>query len=160
MHNAFASLLVLPLAIMPATAATAAPTTNQRVTIIFVGDRPGLTTATGEITASGTAEEASVIQPDGTFTGTLTFHFRDGDINAPFVGAITSLTFNPSNCIGTFTTSGNFHVANGTGDFVGITGQGTFAERGAFLRERTLAGCSSNEIFRVLKTEASGNLEL
>ena len=95
-----------------------------------------------------------------TFSGTLTFDFPDGDAVAAYNGSITSFEFDERSCTGTFTTAGIFTITSGTGAYTGMTGGGTYSERGRFRNARDGDACSSQQVFRLLMTDASGAVQL
>lgn len=142
----------------PAASQTA---TNQHVQITFAGGYTGVAVATGVIDAVGLAEEQSTLNPDGSFFGTLAFRFPRGTVAAPFTGQVTSLTVDPTTCIGRFTTVGAFTIAGGTGLYAGIAGSGTFTEEGTFNSLPTPGGCDPQPLLRtLLVTEAIGTVTL
>lgn len=147
------------VAIAPPAAAQTAP--NQHVKITFAGGYTGVAAATGVIEAVGVAEEQSTLNPDGSFLGTLTFRFPRGTVVAPFTGQVTSLTVDPTTCIGRFTTAGGFRIAGGTGLYWGVGGSGTFTEEGMFNSQPTPGGCDPQPLLRtLLVTEAVGTVTL
>jgi uncharacterized ion transporter superfamily protein YfcC len=158
-----ASVAVVVAAVLTAgTAGPAAgqtPAPDQRAKIVFVGGPVGVVRATGFIDAVGVALEQTTLNPDGTFTGTLTFLFPLGTITAPYAGVVTSVTVDPLTCTGRFATAGTFQVAAATGFYVGTAGSGTFTESGIFNAVPTGAGCSPDlQVRTYLTTDATASL--
>jgi hypothetical protein len=140
-------------------AAADATTANQRVRIVFAGGYSGVALASGVINAVGAAQEESTLHPDGSFVGRLTFRFPLGTVTAPFEGQVTSVTVDPTTCVGRFTSVGSFTIGSATGLYRGTTGHGTFTEAGMFNSLPTPSGCSPEPLLRtLLVTEAVAHI--
>jgi hypothetical protein len=133
---------------------------NTRVKITFVGGPVGAVRSTGAINAVGVALEETVLNPDGTFTGTLSFVFPLGTVTAPYSGHVTSVAVDAT-CTGRFTTVGSFTITAGTGFYAGISGTGNFTERGIFNAVPTGSGCSPDlQVRTYLTTDATATVVL
>lgn len=140
--------------------AQAPPAPNTRVQIVFVGGPVGVVKSTGAINAVGVALEQTVLKPDGTFTGTLSFIFPLGTVTAPYAGVVTSVNVDAT-CTGRFTTVGSFAITAGTGLYTGISGNGNFTESGIFNAVPTGTGCSPDlQVRTYLTTEAAATVVL
>lgn len=138
-------------------AQAAAP--NTTVEIVFVGGPVGVVTSRGAITGIGTAIEETVLNPDGTFTGTLRFVFPLATVTAPYAGHVTSVDVDAT-CTGRFTTVGSFRIAAAAGLYAGASGSSTFTESGIFNALPTGTGCSPTlQVRTYLTTEATATVK-
>ena len=151
--------LVAGGAAAPAAAQTP-PAPNTQVKITFVGGPVGVVKSTGAINAVGVALEQTVLNPNGTFTGTLTFVFPLGTITARYSGIVTSVDVDAT-CTGRFTTVGSFQITAGTLFYTGISGSGTFTESGIFNAVPTGTGCSPDlQVRTYLTTDATATVNV
>lgn len=156
--SVMAAVAVVSGATTGAAAAQTQPARNTRVQITFVGGPVGVVKSTGAINAVGAALEQTTLNPNGTFTGTLTFVFPLGTVTAPYSGIVTSVNVDAS-CTGRFTTVGTFTITAGTGLYTGISGSGSFTENGVFNAVPTGTGCSPDlQVRTYLTTEATANV--
>jgi len=124
----------------PASASAHAAPGPESFTVIVVGNAPQLFIARGTIDATGTAVPLSggtnggtdqVELPGGTFM--LTLQNTSGQPGG---------RPKPPTCIAAFHGAGKSTIFDGTGDFAGIEGTGTFTFHGVFFATRTAHGCS------------------
>lgn len=160
---AAATLLVAAAGAAPAPAsAQAAPAAgpNTWVKITFVGGPVGVVKSTGAVKGVGAALEETVLNPDGTFTGTLRFLFALGTVTATYQGVVTSVSVDAT-CTGRFTTVGTFQITAGTGLYAGISGSGNLTESGIFNAVPTGTGCSPDlQVRTYLTTDATATVSL
>lgn len=128
-------------------AASAQPATGpEDFTIVVTGHRPQLFTAEGTLIATGTAVPVisngasggvdQVQLPGGTFTLTLQ------NTDSPTGGGGPP---DPVTCVSTFDGTGISTISDGTGQFAGITGSGTYTFHGTFIATRTPQGSCSQQ---------------
>jgi hypothetical protein len=158
---ALAALLVVAAGVAPASARAAqAAGPNTWVKITFVGGPVGVVKSTGAVKGVGAALEETVLNPDGTFTGTLQFLFPLGTVTATYQGFVTSVSVDAT-CTGRFTTVGTFQITAGTGLYAGIAGSGNLTESGIFNAVPTGTGCSPDlQVRTYLTTDATATVSL
>lgn len=130
---------------VPTLAAAQADPAPETFTIVVAGSAPQLFLARGTIHATGTAVPVSggdssggtdvVELPGGSFMLTL--------VNSP--GGVS--TTNPVTCVSKFHDTGQSTIFDGTGQFAGLQGSGTFTFDITFFGTRTPQGCSPQGTF-------------
>ena len=112
-----------------------AVTGPQSFVIVGTDDNPATVVANGPISGVG----QDIENPDGE---TATFDFPNGDVGVDHPATSDASNFNPVTCIGTDNFAGMYSLRNGTGDYLGVSGSGTYSGRAIFVGRRTANGCT------------------
>jgi hypothetical protein len=96
---------------------------------------------------NGAAGGVDQIQlPGGTFTLTL-----QNDVSPTTGGGPPG----PVTCVSTFDGTGISTISDGTGNFAGITGSGTYAFHGTFIGTGTPPNCSPRAIIDIVRDQGT-----
>jgi hypothetical protein len=151
-RKTLAAVTLVVAALFTTAGAAAAETGGQHFTIFASDGDNGTVIATGPVSGVGEAitiddDNDLFVFPNGTFKA---FHPQTGG----------SDTFNEAACFGRSTFSGTYTLSDGTGDYAGISGSGTYRGRAFFVADRTDTGCDENGGSSFFFVNASGTTTL
>ena len=130
-----------------------AETGPQSFFIFGQDDAPATVVATGPISGVGQDFESQTAE-EGTF------EFPNGSVTADHPATSDESNFNPVTCVGTDNFAGTYTLRDGTGDYLGASGSGTYSGRAIFIGQRTADGCSDTGGTSFFFVRASGTTTL
>lgn len=142
-------------------APASAASTNQRFTLLFHNDDPGVFAGTGPINGVGKDTSLSEVDnPDGSFTAVERIDYPKGSFKITVNGHETSSSFNEDSCVFRFTGAGTAKVSGGTGIYSGISGNLTFTFRGGGSAPKENGECSEDEGSFSVVVRGRGHVDL
>ena len=122
---------------------------NQRFTLVFQNSQDeAKILASGPVSGAGTLYFVDATDnPDGSFIEHYRAEFRSGTFSFKIVGRNESFDLDPATCVLRMVNTGTYSIADGTGAYTGISGEGTFTFRLTAVLERGPEGCSEEGNF-------------
>jgi len=141
---------VVVTALSLGTAIRADAATGSQRFLVSASNAGGSVWATGPIAGAGT--DVVLGQNQDRFV------FKGGSVLVNHQATGGSDHFNPITCTVTFTETGVYQLASGTGAYAGVSGGGTYSARGVGVGHRTADGCSEPRVRFVVTARGVTNL--